>query len=101
MWGGAEDGESGGFRFNFGGDADAAAADDPAAGRKDENEEEEAAQGRIAGTEVLASEVPDPVPGWRPELVKLDERVTVVKGAVTSTDAANAPTAASLTEAAP
>ena len=90
MWGGAEDGESGGFRFNFGGDADAAAADDPAAGRKDENEEEEAAQGRIAGTEVLASEVPDPVPGWRPELVKLDERVTVVKGAVTSTDAANA-----------
>ena len=25
MWGGAEDGESGGFRFNFGGDADAAA----------------------------------------------------------------------------
>ena len=90
MWGGAEDGESGGFRFNFGGDADAAVADDPAAGRKDENEEEEAAEGRIAGTEVLASEVPDPVPGWRPELVKLDERVTVVKGAVTSTDAANA-----------
>ena len=90
MWGGAEDGESGGFRFNFGGDADVAAAVDPAAGRKDENEEEEAAEGRIAGTEVLASEVPDPLPGWRPELVKLDEFVTVVKGAVTSTDAANA-----------
>ena len=90
MWGGAEDGESGGFRFNFGGDADVAAAVDPAAGRKHENEEEEAAEGRIAGTEVLASEVPDPVPGWRPELVRLDDFVTLVKGAVTSTDAANA-----------
>ena len=30
MWGGAEDGESGGFRFNFGGDADAAAEIDVA-----------------------------------------------------------------------
>jgi hypothetical protein len=90
MWG-AEDGESGGFRFNFGGDADAAAAKAPnpdvAARALDVDPKE---GGHIAGVEVLASSVPEHSPTWKPETLELDPSTTVVKGAVTSADAANA-----------
>ena len=91
MWG-AEDGESGGFRFNFGGDADAAAAKAPnpdiAARAPDDADPKEG--GHIAGVEVLASSVPEHSPTWKPETLELDPSTTVVKGAVTSADAANA-----------
>ena len=90
MWG-AEDGESGGFRFNFGGDADAAAAKAPnpdVAARAPDADPKEG--GHIAGVEVLASSVPEHSPTWKPETLELDPSTTVVKGAVTSADAANA-----------
>ena len=46
--------------------------------------------GHIAGVEVLASSVPEHSPTWKPETLELDPSTTVVKGAVTSADAANA-----------
>ena len=75
-------GEGTGFRFNFGGGADDESAPVPSAVPADAATAATAApsEALIPGVEVLASEVPDPVPGWVPETV-LVGGVSFVKGA--------------------
>jgi len=72
-------GEGAGFRFNFGGGADDESAPVPSAVPADAATAAPS-EALIPGVEVLASEVPDPVPGWVPETV-LVGGVSFVKGA--------------------
>lgn len=82
MWGGAPpdaSGEGVSFRFNFGGGADAEPAPVPSAVPADAATAAPS-EALIPGVEVLASEVPDPAPGWVPETVLVGD-VPFVKGA--------------------
>lgn len=82
MWGGAPpdaSGEGASFRFNFGGGADAEPAPVPSAVPADAATAAPS-EALIPGVEVLASEVPDPAPGWVPETVLVGD-VPFVKGA--------------------
>ena len=72
-------GEGAGFRFNFGGGADDESAPVPSAVPADAATAAPS-EALIPGVEVLASEVPDPVPGWVPETVLVGD-VPFVKGA--------------------
>lgn len=72
-------GEGKGFRFNFGGGGGADSAPVPSADSADAATAA-ASEALIPGVEVLASEVPDPTPGWVPETVLVSD-VPFVKGA--------------------
>ena len=74
-------GEGAGFRFNFGGGDGADPAPAPSAVSSGADAATAApSDALIPGVEVLASEVPDPAPGWVPETVLVGD-VPFVKGA--------------------